>query len=180
MVPLDLIEGVAEINLEESQLGATVAREHVAQRVGNHLDPTRAAHPVIETTERVRNVLLASDTKALPDKPTNGVAAAKGPNGITTFIESDGHTTSQETLEKLRSATASHQIDHTLKSRTKGRLSAHALLQEKGLIAKEPSARARAEGAEGGPDHIQGEEGSRVVRDRSRWNPNWMQLLQAT
>jgi hypothetical protein len=65
MLALDFVEGVAEVDLQQPELGFFVSFQGVAKGVSNYLDSTWATNSVVATFEGLRNLVLSRHAKAL-------------------------------------------------------------------------------------------------------------------
>src|SRR5579872_1622396 len=76
-IPIDQVEGIFEVDLQESQVGVLVTKKNITEGMGNYFDTTGAPNTIILALEHSRDVILAYDTKTLAHQPAQGIAAAE-------------------------------------------------------------------------------------------------------
>jgi hypothetical protein len=100
-----LVESIAEVNFQQSEVGLCVPLKSVPKAVGDNLDAPGATNSVVEAFEVSTDLFLGTKTKALCGQPTKWVPAAKRADSSTLLLQSDGHSASEKGLQESRRLT---------------------------------------------------------------------------
>ena len=73
MGALDLVERVAEIDLQQPELGSLVCLQTVSQGMCNNFHSSWAAHSIVAASKRSGDIFFPGCAKTLGDQTANGV-----------------------------------------------------------------------------------------------------------
>jgi hypothetical protein len=143
------IEGVLEVNLEQTHARRLVLGENITKRMGHHLDTSATSHTKVLAFEHGSDLILASKTETLGNQPSERITAAQRTNCSGILLQGNRHTTSEERLKEHWGLSSREHVDRAAQSGNKGKgLSPRTLLQEGRAVTKEPGSRRRSKGTQ--------------------------------
>ena len=101
MLALDQVEGVLEVDLEQSELRVLALADDIAQGVGDDFHSSLAAHSEVPAFEVLADLFPGHHAEAFAYEAPKRVTARQGAYRSLVLLEGYGHTARQNALQEL-------------------------------------------------------------------------------